>query len=487
MRQITDPQLQIGETDISAIRFDAKSRDDIPPLLQGLQHVYVTPALREEVFQILEEMIPVQVNRATGRPGMALWKILLMGVLRLNLNWDYDRLHQMVNEHRTIRQMLGHGLRDDEATYNLQTLKDNVALLTPEVLDRINQVVVKAGHALVGAGDGGELGGRCDSFVVETDVHYPTDINLLWDGVRKVIKLTAGVAKEYGLSGWDKSEHNLRQLKRLFERARRLKRSSSPDEEKQAARQREVSTAHREYVERAGILVARAEETLAQLPIGAVVPEVPEIERFVGHARRQMDQIERRVLGGETIPHAEKVFSLFEEHTEWISKGKAGVPVELGLNVCVLEDQYGFILHHRVMQGERDEAVAVPMVEETQARFAGLNRCSFDGGFYAPSNWKDLRQLLETSVLRKPGRRSPEEEAFESSDLFVECRRQHAAVESAINALEVHGLDRCPDHGIKGFKRYVALAVVARNLQQLGAILHKRRARVHKGRRKRAA
>jgi len=72
----------------------------------------------------------------------------VMGVLRLNLNWDYDRLHEMVNQHRTIRQMLGHGVEDDGEYYHLQTLKDNVSLLTPEIVDRINQVVVKAGHQL---------------------------------------------------------------------------------------------------------------------------------------------------------------------------------------------------------------------------------------------------------------------------------------------------------------------------------------------------
>jgi len=62
---------------------------------------------------------------------MALWRILVMGVLRLNLNWDYDRLCEMVNEHRTIRQILGHGVADDGVRYHVQTLKDNVSLLIP--------------------------------------------------------------------------------------------------------------------------------------------------------------------------------------------------------------------------------------------------------------------------------------------------------------------------------------------------------------------
>jgi hypothetical protein len=80
---------------------------------------------------------------------MDMWSIFVMGVLRLNLNWDYDRLHDMVNNHRTIRQILRHGIVDDGEGYGLQNLKDNVVLLTPEVLDKINQVVVNAGHAVV--------------------------------------------------------------------------------------------------------------------------------------------------------------------------------------------------------------------------------------------------------------------------------------------------------------------------------------------------
>jgi hypothetical protein len=108
---------------------------------------------------------------------MRLWDILVLGTLRLNLNCDYDRVIELANEHNTLRQMLGHGLVDEEDKYRLQTLKDNVSLLTPSVLDDINQIVVQAGHGLLGK-DTSALGGRCDSFVVETDVHYPTDINI---------------------------------------------------------------------------------------------------------------------------------------------------------------------------------------------------------------------------------------------------------------------------------------------------------------------
>ena len=112
MRQFEPPPLHTGEIRIADIELDAHSRDDIPQLLRGLQYLYVNPTLRAELFQILDEMIPPAVDRTTGRPGMALWRILVLGAVRLNLNWDYDRLQEMANQHRTLRQMLGHGVED---------------------------------------------------------------------------------------------------------------------------------------------------------------------------------------------------------------------------------------------------------------------------------------------------------------------------------------------------------------------------------------
>lgn len=149
MRKIKNTQFQIGEQDISRIYLDPKSRDDIPQLLRGLQYIYTTPEVREEVFKILEDIVPKNVDVKNGRPGMTLWKILVLGTLRLNLNCDYDRLLELTNNHKTIRQMLQHGILDDAKEYKLQTLKDNVSLLTPEKLDEISTIVIKAGHKLV--------------------------------------------------------------------------------------------------------------------------------------------------------------------------------------------------------------------------------------------------------------------------------------------------------------------------------------------------
>ena len=488
MRKIIDMQRKFGETPVEEIEFDPDSRDEIPKLLIGLQSIYSDPGTRGEIFKILEELVPEDISADNGRPGMELWRILVLGTLRLNCNWDYDKLKEMADNHVRVREMLGISDDDRERSWPLQTLKDNVSMFTPEVADRINQVVVRAGHEAVGKGKEEVLKGRCDSFVAETDVHYPTDISLLSDAVRKIITLTACLCFPMGMSAWRQWQYNIRQVRRLFREVRNLKRSSSKNEEKKAEKEAEIIEAHRRYADLALSFVEKAKTAIAVIrgagPDFLTEAKLQEIEKYINHAERQIDQIVRRVIRGEKIPHGEKVFSIFEEHTEWISKGKAGVPQELGVRVCILEDQYGFILYHLVMEGLTDDRVAVRMAAEAQERFPELRICSFDKGFYSPKNKEELGKRLDGVILPKKGRLSEKEREEEHSEDFVKAKRRHSGVESAINALENHSLDRCPDHGIEGFKRYAALAVLARNIQILGNIIQQKKLKSRKRREK---
>ncbi|MBT8491112.1 MAG: ISNCY family transposase [Deltaproteobacteria bacterium] len=494
MRKVIEKQLKIGQVDIGSIELDLQSRDEIPQLLLGLQAIYTDKPVRDEVFAALESMIPDNVDKRNGRPGMELWKILVLGTLRLNCNWDYDKLHDISNNHEKVREFLGHSKYDfDEINekkknkYKLQTLKDNVSLFTPEVLDRISQIVVKAGHRRFG--DDEELKGRCDSSVVKTDVHHPTDINLLWDAIRKIIQLIAKDCDGIGITEWRQYRHILRKIKKLFNKAQRLKPSKSKDERKKEERDRKIVEAYQAYVDLAEHYVERAKRCtvdLTNLGFDGFARAML-IEKFIVDAGRQIDQIRRRVVSGEKIPHGEKVFSIFERHTEWIVKGKAGVSQELGLNVCILEDQHGFILHHHVMEKQVDEQVAVSMVAEAKEKFPTLNSCSFDKGFHSQPNQKKLPKYLDNIILPRKGRLSEEAKRIEWSAPFVAARKQHAAVESAISALKNHALDRCPDHGIDGFKRYVALSILARNLQVLGAKIRKKALKRLKREERRAA
>ena len=483
MRKVIDTQMKFGEIDISKIEFDPRSRDEIPKLLIGLQEIYCIRKVRDKVFSVLWDLIPEGIDQDNGRRGMDLWKILVLGTLRLSCNWDYDKLMDIANNHKTLRQMLGHSSVHDDYYYPLQTLKDNLSLFTPEVLDRINRIVLEHGHQLVGKKKDEGLRASCDSFVVETDVHYPTDINLLFDAMRKMILLIMALCDDLGVSGWRKSAYNLKKVKKYFRKAQQLKRSTSKDKTKRAKREQVIMDAHIAYMELADSFIDRVKETISSISSTnfMVNLRIIEIQKYIAHAERQMNQIRRRVVEGETIAHHEKVFSLFEEHTEWINKGKAGVSQELGLKVCIIKDQFGFLLHHRVMQKETDDQIAVPIIKETKERFPQLISCTFDKGFHSPANQKDLAVLVDKVILPRKGKLSAINKEIENSEEFKEARRKHSAVESSINALENHGLDRCLDHGIHGFKRYVGLAVLARNIQILGHILqHKQLQRVQR-------
>jgi transposase, IS5 family len=476
MRKVIDMQMKFGEVDIAKIKFDPRSRDEIPKLLMGLQEIYCNRKVRNEVFTALRDLIPEGVDQNNGRRGMDLWKILVLGTLRVCCNWDYDKLMDIANNHKALRMMLGHSSVYDDFYYPLQTLKDNLSLFTPEVLDRINRIVLQHGHQLIGKKKDEGLRASCDSFVVETDVHYPTDINLLFDAMRKVILLIMALCDDLGLSGWRKGIYNLKKVKRYFRKAQQLKRSTSKDKTKKAKREQLIIDAHMAYLELANLIIEKAKETIGCIGSANLMVNmrIEEIRKYIAHAQRQMDQIRRRVVEGETIAHHEKVFSLFEDHTEWIKKGKAGVSQELGLKVCIVKDQFGFILHHRVMQNQTDDQVAVPIIKETKERFFQLTGCTFDKGFHSPENQVQLRSILDQVVLPRKGKLSAINKEIENSEEFREARRKHSAVESSINALENHGLDCCRDHGIEGFKRYVALAVVARNIQIIGHVLQQK-------------
>lgn len=480
MRTLKGTQVKLGEVDISQVKIDAKSRDDIPQLLRGIQYLYTNEEIREKLFAALEKTIPVGIDKATGRPGMELWKIFVLGILRLNLNCDYDRLQSLANNYKTVREMLGHGILDEDYYYQLQTLKDNVCLLTPEVLSQINQIIVDAGHKLLKKKETAKLAARCDSFVVKTDVHFPTDINLLFDALRKAIQLTVQLCIKFDITTWRQYQYNIKVAKKAYRHAQQSKKANPRNEYKRLT---QIKEAHRIYIELAAAFFSKVKQTTNYLNKNETltiiqIAKLMEIDEYVIHGARQIDQIKRRVLNGEVIPNEEKVFSLFEPHTEWICKGKLGVPVELGARVCIVEDKNQFILHHKVMWKQTDEKLTVPMAAETKKKFSNLYSMSYDRGFYSKNNREQLSNMLDSYALPKKGKLSETDRLIQSNEEFKKAKEKHSAVESAINALDVHGLDRCPDHGKVGFERYVALAIVARNTQLIGAVLQKREQRL---------
>jgi hypothetical protein len=361
---------------------------------------------------------------------------------------------------------------DDSFRYTRQTLNDNLRWLTPEMLERISILTVNEGRESLGKKADEALHGRCDSFVVETDVHFPTDINLLWDATRKTLQQTHRLCELTNTAGWRQANHLIKKVKTQYRTVQKKRDKNKGNNDK---RSDDGFKATQTYVNTCADLFKRAMETVTSLRTHVLYGGIAdEIVYFIEQGNKQIDQICRRCFKGETIPHEEKVFSIFEPHTEWIVKGKAGISQELGVRVCVVESSDQFILHHMVMENITDDQIAVQITKETKERFATLKSCSYDKGFHSPKNQEDLRKELEFVVLPKKGRRNSDEKEHEGSERFGDLRRKHSAVESAINALEHTGLDMCRDCGIEGFKRYVALSIVARNIHRLGCILQEK-------------
>ena len=424
-------------------------------------------------------MLPKNVNVNIGRPGMDLWKILVIGTIKLNCNWSYDKLQNIVNNHKTIREMLGHGMIDDNYFYPLQTLRDNISLLNKELIDKINNIVVTWTQNYICKANNSSLTTSVDSFVVETNVSFPTDIKLLFYSAGKMLKLTASLSETIGLSYWRQWKKTLKTTKSKYNKVRRLHYRASKNQASNAQKEALLLESYENYIKYVEEYLIRASGTLDYaLDLGCYPKsKLDEIEKYINYCELFINQIIRRKFNGETIPNNEKIISIFKEYTEWIEKGKEKVRQELGKQVCIIKDQYGLILNHQVMDHVKDSQIAIPFLKETKSLYNNIKSCSFDKGFWSLKNKNELNKLVDILVLPKRGRLSKEDIARERSKWFKSNKRKHSAVESSINALEKHGLDSCPLYGYQAFCNYVSLAVLSRNIQLLGSILRKQHLR----------
>ena len=317
---------------------------------------------------------------------------------------------------------------------------------------------------------------KVDTYVLETDVHFPTDLNLLWDAGRKCVDLIEKYRDQFGyaLPHWRKAKDwRLKGLERI---------TSKTVYGGGANKEARVRQAVREYLQVAEELSAKVSASLLGLCEQAVQAEHWEgLAYFHGMLDKHRDLVERRLLREEKIPAAEKVFSLFEPHTEWITKGKTRPAVELGHRLLVATDQHHLIQDYDVPVGQTDVDQSVGVADRLLSRYGegSVASMSFDKGFTRAEDRALLSLYIPEVVMPKRGKKTTEEAAKESEKTFVALRRAHSAVESDLNALEHHGLNRCLDVGLDGYLRYVGYGVLAFNLHQIGReLLEQQRARV---------
>lgn len=147
MRKRFEQQKSMDTISIPDVKILVNKRDELGPVLLALKHIFVTPELNEKVFRVLESSIP---KKRLGRTGMNLWQILVLGVIRMCLNANYARLWDLSNKHVEIRSLIGiQKIWGEQEIIGETTIRENVSLLNTETLEKINTIVVDAGHHLL--------------------------------------------------------------------------------------------------------------------------------------------------------------------------------------------------------------------------------------------------------------------------------------------------------------------------------------------------
>jgi hypothetical protein len=475
MRISHQEQLQLDATPITQITLDIECRHSMIPILRGLQHLYSQPHIRDQALQLVAADVLQDADPNQGREGLTLWQIFVLASVRLGANLTYDHLHYLSGSDRNLRAMMQVGQWTSES-FNWRRIRDNLCLVQVETIEKINQLVVAEGHRL--HSDAAEYV-RGDTFVAETNVHYPTESGLILDGLTKICDLAPQLAELIGSGGW-------RQSKSLWKKAKRAARAIGRVKKGGRSYKQRLQAAYEGLFHYVNRLLPRLEnlldEALGNLPYDAKgrlpTDEASELYQQLIYWHSVTEHVcgtaYRRVVLGEKVPNVDKLFSLFEPDTELIKRGKAGSPIEFGHKVMVIEDAVGFICHWKVLPiGVDEREVLLPEMRALQQRLDDrIQRASFDRGFHSPDNQIELAKIVEHPCLPKPGACQAARQEASATVEFRKSRRQHSGIESAIGALQSgNGLARCRDHSQVGYARYIGLGVLGRNVLLLGKLL----------------
>jgi len=470
MRKRFDQQLVIGQIAIEDTRISLKGKNALDELLKALKAIYCHKEYNERIFTLLENHL-LAGKKKTGRSGMSLWSIFVLSQVRLCLNTSYDTLHNLANNHRSMRQLMGveydFGIEPIEFEY--QNIYDNVILLSDELITQINAVIVEFGHGEVfKKKDETALRLKTDSFVVESNVHFPTDYNLLWDCARKSLDSVSKFQAKYPIKGWRKIENWRQELKGLMRGLGQASRSGGKN------KQSRVKTAAKSYLNKARLLLSKLKSDLAKFPQNDEldIALVILLREYINLLDKHINLVDRRLLKGEQIAHQEKMFSIFETYTEWINKGKKRPNVELGKKLSITTDQFNLIVDYDLMHGQQDRDVVTDLGTRILDKYKVVS-WSFDKGYWRKENKEFLQLEVPQVIMPKLGKRNKVEEEEEKSRSFKRLKNKHSAIESNINELEHRGLNRCPDRGIGHYTRYISLGICAYNLKKIGRQLLK--------------
>ncbi|MGB6067666.1 MAG: ISNCY family transposase [Desulfomonilaceae bacterium] len=471
MSRLAEPQLSFADLEL---RHQGVQLDPLLQVIAGFldDHAALVEQVRQDLVRGLK-------NSHTGRDGMSPSQTLRSLVLMRVKNWDYRELRERINDGYTLRIFTDF---DSHRVPKHDAFNRAFNRLTPATMQAINQAVIRSAVEL-GLEDGKRL--RVDTTVVETDVHFPTDATLLWDTVRTVTRLVKDL-HEILPSGVQSFTNRTRSARRRMQALERM--TAQQRHTQQEPQYRELLRITEQVLADARRVVQNAARVKRIDVVARAVADqlCQQIREYCELGERVIDQTRRRVIDGEQVPAEEKVYSIFEPHTDLIKRGKQRKPVEFGHKVFLAESAQGLITDYEVLEGNPADTGRVQasldrhqqIFQHPPELYAG------DRGFYSAENEKDCEQagVSEVCIPQRGGQRTAEREALEHSRAFKKGQRFRVGIEGRISVLfRGRGMKRCRARGRERFEVLVGAAVLANNLLRIAEMLRdgkpKRRAK----------
>ena len=443
----------------------------LEPVLQCLgafldKHAKLLDAVHRDLVRGLK-------NAKTGRVGLSAEQVLRSVVLQRIKDWDYRELRERIADGYTLRCFTGFG---SSPVPKHQAFHRSFCRLQPQTMRRLNEAVIAVAVEL-GIADARWL--RADTTVVETTIHFPTDSALLWDTVRVLTRLATDLLEQLPQLP-ERFANRTRCARRRMQELQRMTPTRRHDHQKPVYKALLKVSAHvitdARGVAQAATAVLKGLNVLDALRVEAACKQ---IEQYAELGGRVIDQARRRVVNGEKVPANEKLYSIFEPHTDMIKRGKANKPVEFGHKIFLAESRRGLVTDYWIIEGNPNDDVHVKScVERHRHRFGTIpDLYAVDRGFYSPTNVTLVTAagVKTESIPQRGGKKSPERAAHEKSRRFKQAQKFRAGIEGRISVLfRGRGMKRCPWRGAERFEVFVAGAILANNLLGIAEALRQR-------------
>jgi transposase, IS5 family len=405
----------------------------------------------------------------TGRPGLTPDQVLRSLILMRVKNWDYRELRERINDGYTLRKFTGFY---SEPVPQHNAFNQAFNRLSPSTVEKLNDMLIEAAvHD--GLEDGKKL--RADTTVVETDIHWPTDATLLWDTVRVLIRLI-GRLRDIVPKNVPRFPNRKRAARRRMQKLQRM--TAAQRESQQVRIYRQLLAITQEVLANARRTLEATARSCAKTSTDALAIEElrKDLTDYCALGDRVIDQARRRILDGEQVPASEKLYSIFEPHTDLIKRGKINKPIEFGHKVFLAESAQGLITQYRVLDGNpSDEDHVKPSLNTHKKTFGSAPEVfATDRGFDSTDNQKTCRKagIGCASIPQRGGKKTAERQAFENSPDFKKAQRFRAGIEGRISVLfRGRGMKRCLVRGRERFRVFVGVAIIANNLMKIAELL----------------